>query len=347
MPTFVFMFSNTAKILDGFCHALKQHDSHPIFIEAKRKAEILNPWFTQSSIQQSIDGWLDALSTENQIKWVSKFPPNQIFPNQRLGIIGAGNIPLVVMHDVISAAILGYPIDVKLSSDDEVLPKAWITVTVEQLQESLPIEFVDQLKSADRVIATGSNNTHRYFEYYFRNKPHILRKNRHSVAVLPPHDTLTKDQIIHLGKDVFTYFGMGCRNVTQIWIPVGFDFASVFPIWEEHYGDLIHHHKYANNYNYHKALLLMNLDPHIDAGFVLFKERKELHAPVGLVNYAFYEKIEEVLAYLKEHQDEIQCVVSEGCGLTALPFGTAQCPNLWDYADGVNTIEWLCSNGSQ
>ena len=335
------MNNSAARILKAFADALDLHNTHPEFIEAKYKAQIHNPWFTEESIANSIGGWQHALNEESRLKWLESNRVSAESKSDKLGIIGAGNIPFVVMHDVISACVSGYSLHLKLSSDDNILPKTWISLAEEILGDTLKINYTDQLKEIDRVIATGSNNTHRYFEYYFRDKPCILRKNRHSVAVLPMATELTESQVMGLGEDVFAYFGMGCRNVTQLFIPRGFDFAGLFPIWEEKYGELINHHKYVNNYHYHKALLLMNLDPHIDAGFVLFKERNTLHAPVGLVNYTYYDEISEVSQYLKEHEDEIQCIVSEGTSIDGLPFGTAQKPELWDYADGINTLEWL------
>lgn len=335
------MNTMAAEILNAFTDALDLHNSNPEFIQAKHQAQIYNPWFTQESIENSLVGWQHALKADSREKWLQALPISPEKKTQTLGIIGAGNIPCVIMHDVISACISGYPLVLKLSSDDAILPKIWLQLTEEILSESLNITYADQLKTVDRVIATGSNNTHRYFEYYFRDKPNILRKNRHSVAVLPQGETLSESQIMGLGSDIFAYFGMGCRNVTQVFLPRNFDFARIFPLWETKFGDLVNHHKYVNNYHYHKALLLMNLDPHIDAGFVLFKERNTLHAPVGLVNYTYYDAIEEVQSYLTEHQEEIQCIVSEGTEVIGLPFGTAQKPELWDYADGVDTLKWL------
>lgn len=335
------MNTTAAQILEAFTDALNLHNSNPEFIQAKHQAQIHNPWFTQESINESIMGWQHALSGPSRKTWLEALPTSHESKTEKLGIIGAGNIPFVVMHDVISACVSGYPVVLKLSSDDKILPKIWLKLTEEILKTSLNITFAEQLKDVDRVIATGSNNTHRYFEYYFKNKPNILRKNRHSVAVLPTADLLSEEQIMGLGSDIFAYFGMGCRNVTQLFLPRNFDFAVLFPLWETEYGELVNHHKYVNNYHYHKALLLMNLDPHIDAGFVLFKERNTLHAPVGMVNYTFYDDIETVQEYLKEHRDEIQCVVSEQTAIEGLPFGTAQKPNLWDYADGIDTLKWL------
>jgi hypothetical protein len=249
------------------------------------------------------------------------------------------------MHDVLCALVSGYRIHLKLSSEDAVLPKYWISQVEELIGEKLPITYVEKLNDADVIIATGSNNTHRYFQYYFRDKPSILRKSRSSVAVLPKQLELA--QITGLGEDIFRYFGMGCRNVTQLWVPVGFEFAQLFETWHNTYQDLVNHHKYANNYNYHKALLLMNLDPHIDSGFVLFKERDSLHAPVGLVNFSYYKDVREVNSWLKSENEEIQCVLSEVEGIYGLSYGEAQKPTLRDYADNVDTISWLLKQINQ
>lgn len=304
------------------------------------KAELENPWFSETSIVQSLEEWEQALTEDEINQWLSEYAINEIPAHQKtIGIIGAGNIPFVVMHDVLCALVIGYRIHLKLSSEDAVLPKFWVSQVEELIGEKLPITYVQKLNDADVIIATGSNNTHRYFEYYFRDKPSILRKSRSSVAVLPKQ--LDSAQITRLGEDIFRYFGMGCRNVTQLWVPEGFEFAQLFENWQDTYQDLMNHHKYANNYNYHKALLLMNLDPHIDSEFVLFKERDSLHAPVGLVNFSYYQDISEVNSWLTSNNEEIQCVLSELKGINGLSYGDAQKPTLRDYADNVDTLSWL------
>lgn len=305
-----------------------------------RKAEIQNPWFTQDSIRQSLLEWKQALHPDSITKWLDKYHITEFEGHSKtVGIIGAGNIPLVVMHDVLCVLLAGCNIHLKLSSEDDILPKFWFELVSEKLDQSLPIEYVEKLNSTDMVIATGSNNTHRYFEFYFKDKPSILRKSRSSVAVLP--ESLTDQQVDALGEDIFRYFGMGCRNVTQLWVPQEFEFAQLFERWNEKYDQLINHNKYANNYHYHKALLLMNLDPHIDAGFVLFHERDTLHAPVGLVNFAKYNEPSEVSNWLNSNSGHLQCILSEVNGIDGLSYGIAQKPNLWDYADNVDTLDWL------
>ena len=303
------------------------------------KAQINNQWFELKQTEKSIQSWLDALTDENIDKWVSNYSlPLQIH-GKRMGIIMAGNIPFVGMHDLLVGVLTGYKVVAKCSSDDEFLPKFWIAeaAKINPIWGN-QIEFSDQFKNVDAAIATGSNNSSRYFEYYFRNIPHILRKNRNSIAVLTGNET--EDELIAFGNDVFDYFGLGCRNVTKVYLPEGYEFKTLFDVWEKSHADVAFHNKYVNNYNYHKALLLMNLDPHIDAGYVLMKDRKELYSPVGMVNYEYYSNINELKAVFAEIAENIQCIVSENTEITHLRLGQTQCPTLWDYADGIDTMQW-------
>ena len=199
--------------------------------------------------------------------------------------------------------------------------------------------FVEQLKAMDVAIATGSNNSARYFSAYFKHIPHIIRNHRNSLAVLSGQET-TED-FIALGKDVFDYYGLGCRNVTHLLLPQNYDFMPLFQCWDIHYADIQHHNKYINNYQYHRAMLLMNLDPHIDTGYVIAKEKPELYAPVGMLNYSFYSEMSEIPQRIEAWKDQLQCVVSKIDGIGALPLGQSQCTMLSDYADGVDTAQWL------
>ena len=330
------------EILRAFRIALENHTTNAEWIEHKQRAEYANPWFSQENIDLSLNSWLEALTEENISTWLSKytFPVNH--SEQKVGIICAGNIPLVGMHDLFVGLMCGYKLQVKLASTDEILPKFWIQQAAKYETSIQRIEFGDQMKGIDLAVATGSNNSFRYFEYYFRDIPHLLRKNRNSVAVLLGDET--EEDYLELGKDVFQYFGLGCRNVTKIFIPVGFDFKPMFDAWEKGFNTVVFHNKYANNYNYHKALLLMNLDPHIDAGYILLKERETLHSPVGMLNYQYYTKSEDVFISIEAMQNEIQCVVSNNHQFTNISLGKAQCPQLWDYADDFDTVEWMLKN---
>lgn len=324
--------------------------------ELKRIAEIKNPWFTQKNITVAIEGWLHSLQDTSSQNWLNSYDFTHISENnyKKLGIIAAGNIPLVGLHDVLSGVLCGYTVWLKPSSDDETLMvwvvNDWITSLI-QNGIDCNVEIVEQLKGIDVAIATGNNNSARYFEYYFRNIPHLLRNNRNSIAVLGPQNQLNEKDYINLGFDVFQHFGLGCRNVTKVFLPKGFEFKPLFDVWEQHFADTLFHNKYANNYNYHKALLLMNLDPHIDAGYILLNERDQIHSPVGVLNYSYYKDINQVANSIIANQNNIQCVVSNLTEISPvekiLPLGTAQCPLLSDYADGVDTMAFLLGSGDR
>lgn len=324
--------------LDSLRDILGKHETSASWIEKKREAEIKNPWFTQPSISRSINAWIEALGADAG-EWVGKYSLPTQHASQTLGIIMAGNIPLVGLHDLLCGILCGYRVRIKMSSDDEVLMKFLIGSWVEANPElASRIEFSNNFKGLDAAIATGSNNSGRYFEYYFRHIPHLLRGHRNSVAVVTPD--VTEEDLKALGEDIFTYFGLGCRNVTHLLLPEDFDKVRLFHAWES-FSDLIHHHKYANNYYYHRAVLLMNLDKHLDNGFVILKETRDVYAPVGMLGYHHYQTQEEVNAYLQEHRREIQVVVGKE---SAIEFGKAQQPRLWDYADHIDTMQWLLSH---
>jgi hypothetical protein len=255
----------------------------------------------------------------------------------------AGNVPLVGFHDVIVGVISGFYVFAKTSSDDTLLPKMWLA----EASKIDPIwaeraEVVEQLRNLDVAIATGSNNTAKYFASFFKSIPHLIRNNRNSVAVLTGEE-ITED-FIALGHDVFDYFGLGCRNVTHLMLPLGYDFTPLFQCWDEHFDWIRNHNKYANNYEYHRALLLMNLDPHIDTGYLIAKEKPELYAPVGMLNYSFYDSVDGVAQKLVEWGDSLQCTVSHLPLINAMNFGSTQCTQLYDFADGVDTLQWLIGN---
>lgn len=335
---------NSIEILKSFELALSDFENNPEWQSVMKIAEVKNPWFTQENIKSSLDSWRTSLNSQSISKWLNGYEIDIPSSEKVLGIIGAGNIPLVIMHDVLVGLISGLKLKIKLSSDDEELPKFWIKKAQEMSGIPFNIEYVERLNDIDIAIATGSNNTHRYFEFYFKNIPNVLRKNRNSLAVLGMHDSYSEDQYLRLGNDIFSYFGLGCRNITHVKVPRDFDFKPMIQTWEKHFLDLANHNKYVNNYNYHKALLLMNLDPHIDSGFVLMKESESLYSPVGVIYYSFYSDIDEVNEFINENKEDIQCVVTDLQEIpNAIDLGAAQCPQLWDYADGVDTLSFLRS----
>jgi hypothetical protein len=297
-----------------------------------------NGWYTPEQVYFSIQSWAKALTKENLDQWTSSYDFT-IAESKTIALILAGNIPLVGFHDFISVLISGHNVLIKTSSNDQhllpFLAKYLITFEPQLAQK---ITFVEgKLENFDAVIATGSNNTARYFEYYFKDKPSIIRKNRNSVAVLNGQET--KEQLIALGEDIFRYFGLGCRNVSKLFVPKGYSFDAFFEAIFE-YQDVIHYEKYANNYDYNKAVFLMSNYKLLDNGFLTLKEDSSHASPISSVFYEYYDSLVEIQKRLKTEAETIQCIVSNNLVQNSIPFGQTQRPQLWDYADHVDTISF-------
>ena len=299
-----------------------------------------NNWFTKDNIQKAFNAWGEALTEEKIGHWIKGY--NWSKNPRKVGLVLAGNIPLVGLHDVLSVIISGHKACVKYSSQDAVLMKAALQTLID-LEPELKSQLaeVDRLNDIEAVIATGSDNTARYFKHYFAKHPHIIRQNRVSVGLLNGEETTTDLQ--NLGLDIFTYYGLGCRNVAKIYCPKTFDLTQFIAAQDTH-ENVLSHHKYQNNYDYNKSVYLVNKEPHLDSGFFLMRESSELVSPISVVFYESYASEAELSLKLSAQQDKIQCIVAkDGWYEGSLPFGTAQCPELWDYADGVDTLEFLAS----
>jgi hypothetical protein len=309
------------------------------FVNLIQLSQSHNGWYTPENVYFSIQSWATALTEENLKKWISAYNL-EINEPKNVGLILAGNIPLVGFHDFISVLISGNSVLIKTSSNDQfLLPFLAKYLIAVEPELSSKITFVEgKLENFDTVIATGSNNTARYFEYYFKNKPSIIRKNRNSVAVLDGKET--KEQLIALGEDIFRYFGLGCRNVSKLFVPKGYSFNAFFEAIFE-YQDVIHYEKYANNYDYNKAVFLMSNFKLLDNGFLTLKEDPSYASPISSVFYEFYENLEEIKTRLETENEQIQCIVSNNLIANSIDFGQTQKPNLWDYADNVDTISFL------
>jgi hypothetical protein len=309
------------------------------FIELIKLSQSHNGWYTPEQVYFSIQSWAEALTEENLNQWLSVYDIPTNAP-KNIAIILAGNIPLVGFHDFLSVLITGHNVLVKKSSNDQhllpFLAKYIIAVTPGLADK---ITFVEgKLENFDAVIATGSNNTARYFEYYFKDKPSIIRKSRNSIAVLNGKET--KEQLSALGEDIFRYFGLGCRNVSKIFVPKGYVFDAFFEALFE-YQDVIHYEKYANNYDYNKAVFLMSNFKLLDNGFLTIKEDKSHASPISSVFYEFYDDITDLQIRLQAESDKIQCIVSNNLTENSIDFGQTQKPKLWDYADNTDTISFL------
>lgn len=297
-----------------------------------------NGWYTPEQVYFSIQSWAKALSQENLNQWTSSYDFTTT-ESKTIALILAGNIPLVGFHDFISVLLSGHNVLVKTSSNDQhLLPFLAKYLIAIEPQLANKITFVEgKLDNFDAVIATGSNNTARYFEYYFKNKPSIIRKNRNSIAVLNGQET--KEQLIALGEDIFRYFGLGCRNVSKLFVPKGYSFDAFFEAIFE-YQDVIHYEKYANNYDYNKAVFLMSNYKLLDNGFLTLKEDSSHASPISSVFYEYYDSLSEIEKRLESEAETIQCIVSNNLVQNSIPFGKTQRPQLWDYADHVDTISF-------
>ena len=309
------------------------------FSELIKLSQSHNGWYTPEQVYFSINSWAEALTEENLRIWLSRYSFVEK-EAKTVAIILAGNIPLVGFHDFLSVLISGNKVLVKTSSNDQhLLPfLAKYLIAVEPKFENY-IEFTEgKLENYDAVIATGSDNTARYFEFYFKDKPSIIRRNRNSVAVLTGNES--EAQIQALGEDIFRYFGLGCRNVSKLFVPRGYNFDIFFEgIFS--FQDIVQYERYANNYDYNKAVFLMSNFKLLDNGFLTIKEDESYSSPISSVFYEYYNSVNELNSKLKEDDLKIQCVVSDGIIENGIPFGETQKPKLWDYADNVDTIEFL------
>lgn len=301
-------------------------------LSAEAKAH--NGWFSQESVKNALEGMAFMLKKDKLEKWINKYDFESVSPKV-VGIVMAGNIPLVGFHDLLSVLISGHFAAIKPSSDDQILIRTMIDWIIEvEPRFKRNMELREKLTNIDAVIATGSDNTARYFEYYFKDIPSIIRKNRTSVAILSGNES--DSELKALGEDIFSYFGLGCRNVSKVFTPKGYDFRDAFPHFEP-FQDVANHHKYRNNYDYYKSIYLVNKTPHLDTGFLLINSTYELVSPIGVLFHQEYDSIENLTSVLDNHAEKIQCIV----GREHIPFGKVQRPELWDYADNVDTMAFL------
>jgi len=298
-----------------------------------------NGWYTPEQVYFAVQSWSEALTQQNLDTWLSRYDFEKVIP-KTVGLILAGNIPLVGFHDFLSVLVAGHNVLVKTSSNDQhLLPSLakYLIAVCPDLQNR--ITFIEgKLENFDAVIATGSNNTSRYFEYYFKEVPSIIRKSRNSVAVLDGNES--KEQMVALGEDIFRYFGLGCRNVSKLFVPKNYNFDAFFNGMFA-YRDVIKYEKYANNYDYNKAVFLMSNFKLLDNEFLTIKEDASYASPIASVFYEFYDDLESVKTKLDADSEQIQCIVSNGLIAGSIAFGTTQKPALWDYADNVDTIDFL------
>jgi len=318
-----------------------------------------NAWFTPTNTLNAVKAIGSMLNREDLATWLAmedvkgkiedgsgQSDTSSIIPHlssvKSVGLILAGNIPLVGFHDVLCVLTSGHHALIKASTQDARLIKYILNMLVELAPEfEDSFSFVERLANFDAVIATGSNNTSRYFEYYFGKVPNIIRKNRNSVAVLTGKEST--EQLFLLGHDIFDFFGLGCRNVSKLFVPKGYNFVPFFEAIEPHQ-PIINHHKYNNNYDYNKSIYLVNGDKHLDNGFLLVKEDERMASPLAVLYFEYYDDLDDAQIRLAGLNEQIQCIVSGTelhLGNQVVGFGDSQKPKLWDYADGVDTMAFL------
>lgn len=299
-----------------------------------------NAWFTSENVKLAIQGIASFLQVEKLAPWTNKYSLDAVKP-KTVATIMAGNIPLVGFHDFLCVLLSGHTLLIKVSSKDSKL----IHLLINELLGIEPsfrdrIKYVDgPMKGFDAVIATGSDNSARYFDYYFSKYPSIIRKNRTSCAVLTGTETPADMQA--LGRDVFSYFGLGCRNVSKLFVPRGYNFQELLDNWSS-FSSVIDHHKFNNNYDYQKAILLVNQQPHLDTGYALLCESEKLVSPISVLFYEQYDSEDDIINKLITNRSKLQCVVGQEAYCT-VPFGETQHPAVWEYADDVDTMAFLTS----
>lgn len=300
-------------------------------------AKLENPWFTKENVKLSLNGICQFLTTDILQQWTNRYSLSSAQP-KTIGLVAAGNIPLVGFHDFLCILISGNRIQLKLSSKDSKL----FNFIIQELL-SLEPDFADRivqkerLEDFDAIIATGSDNSARYFEFYFGKYRHIIRKNRTSVGIIDGNETDADLQ--SLGYDIFSYFGLGCRNVSKVYVPAGYDVTKLLASWDA-FQETVYHHKYSNNYDYQKSILLVNGSPFLDNGFILLQENEKLVSPISVLYYEYYSNTTDLHAKLELNESKIQCVVGNQQPAT-IKFGQAQFPQVWDYADQLDTLKFL------
>ena len=350
--------------------------SSPEFQNKVQTAVQKNSWFIPEFVSYATEAIIREMLNEAKLRqWLGRYQSNLLqnssipSPSERgrgedhqgnseggplkpvdktIGLIFAGNLPLVGFHDVLCCYLTGCRMKIRLSSkDDDLFPTLLNILFAIDKELSAKVELVEQLKDFDAVIATGSNNTNRYFEYYFRHHPKILRRSRNSVAILTGRETPA--ELERLADDIFLYFGFGCRNVSKLYLPAGYDVTGIFPHFNK-YQWLIQNNKYMNNYDYNSTLLMLNKSQFLTNNFVILEPNSSIPSPVSIVHYEFWNDEASLIADLKENSENIQCTVGNTSnmsgafrtsGISLVPFGQSQHPELWDYADGVDTLHFL------
>lgn len=311
------------------------------FQDALFKSNEANVWFTKDNLDFMVNQIGKMLENENLEHWLKNYPEKIIYEPKTVGVVMAGNIPMAGFHDFICVLMSGHHFLGKLSHDDQLLLPALANLlcTFDNRFREMITFTTEKLSHFDAIIATGSDNTSRYFDYYFGKYPNIIRKNRNGLAVLKGDEN--KNDYEQLAKDVFIYFGLGCRSVSSLLVPEDFDFKPMLDVFGK-YEYLRNHARYFNNYEYNKAVCLIEKIPHYDTDFLIVRESNDLSSPLSVLHYQKYSSMKQVESFIEDNNEVIQCVVCKNAFLkNSFDFGQAQEPKLSDYADGIDTMKFL------
>ena len=332
--------SERLSVLERLGQILSQKDEYRDAVI--HRSSFHNGWFTKENQELAIKAIADKMLAAGKLtEWLGAYQLPEWTEPQKIGLVLAGNIPLVGFHDILCVFVAGHYAKIKLSDKDPFL-LPYLFKSLQEIDERTGayFEVADQLKGFDAVIATGSNNSARYFEAYFGKHPNIIRRNRNAVALLDGKES--EEELLNLGKDVFRYFGLGCRNVAKIYVPMGYDFTPLLEAFH-HYREIANHSKYKNNFDYNYALFMLNKVSYKANGCIILTENRSVQSHIAGLHYEYYDDQIQLIAEIKGRQPEIQCILSrkEMDGIDSFPFGKAQEPELWHYADGVDTMQFL------
>ncbi len=304
-----------------------------------------NGWFTFDNINNALQAISSQFLVEEKLsKWLAPYSFDENSAAKTIGVIMAGNLPLAGFHDFLCVLISGNLQVIKLSSKDKILlPYIHELLSEIDPENGSKVEFIETLKDFDAVIATGSDNSALHFEYYFGKHPHIIRKNRTSIGILDGNET--KEELALLGNDIFQYYGLGCRNISKLYVPPDYNFSTFFEAIDD-FSWVMANHKYKNNYDYNRTLLLMNKEPHLSNDFLILRENDELVSPLASTYYEHYHELETLKEHLAKNTAAIQCIstntdIGKRINNQVVPLGKTQLPDLWDYADDIDTLQFL------
>ena len=311
-----------------------------------QKQSIENHWFTEEHIKFAIHAIGEMLQEEQLLRISERYAllfNKNVTVKQTVAVISSGNIPMAGFHDFFSVLVSGSRYIGKLSKHDRILLPVIAHILIQQhpcFKDC--VCFSDKLGDFDKIIMTGSNNSARYFEYYFGKYPHILRKNRNSIAVLTGNESET--DLENLFDDVFLYFGLGCRSVSMLFVPQYYQFDKMIEVFAQKGRNIAQHHHYLNNLDYQKTLHLMNRMDYLDAGIAMLIEKKELNSPISVINYSYYLNDAEISNFLSIEKENIQCVVSGNSNFSSIEFGKSQIPQIDDFADNIDIVQWIINS---